>query len=76
MEISLKEDKDLVEEERQRIVKDVRLFLPLIRNNLSKFEEELKDRWEATIFVYEAKAVILSSILAFVCHPTDLDNYL
>ncbi|KAF3784328.1 hypothetical protein EJ110_NYTH30554 [Nymphaea thermarum] len=44
MEVSLKEDKGLGEEGRQRIVKDVRLFLPLIRNNLSKFEEELKDR--------------------------------
>uniref|UniRef100_A0A5K1AXN3 Uncharacterized protein n=5 Tax=Nymphaea colorata TaxID=210225 RepID=A0A5K1AXN3_9MAGN len=44
MEVTLKEDKGLSEEGRQKIVKDVRLFLPLIRNNLSKFEEELKDR--------------------------------
>ncbi|KAF3783430.1 hypothetical protein EJ110_NYTH27694 [Nymphaea thermarum] len=44
IEVRLNEEKDLLEDERLRIVKDVRLFLPSICNQLSKFEQELKDR--------------------------------
>ncbi|XP_031504330.1 uncharacterized protein LOC116266948 [Nymphaea colorata] len=44
IEVRLNEEKDLLEDERLRILNDVRLFLPSIRNQLSKFEEELKDR--------------------------------
>uniref|UniRef100_A0A0D6R3C9 Activator of Hsp90 ATPase AHSA1-like N-terminal domain-containing protein n=1 Tax=Araucaria cunninghamii TaxID=56994 RepID=A0A0D6R3C9_ARACU len=44
LEVTLKEDEEIPNSERSKIIKDLKAFLSLIREKMLKFEEELKDR--------------------------------
>ncbi|KAK6944623.1 Activator of Hsp90 ATPase, N-terminal [Dillenia turbinata] len=44
MEVRLSEDKDLSQEDKKRIIQDLKQFLWPLREKLLQFEEELKDR--------------------------------
>ncbi|KAI5659077.1 hypothetical protein M9H77_27870 [Catharanthus roseus] len=44
IQVRLSEDKDLVHEEKQRIIQDMRQFFQPLREKLHQFEQELKDR--------------------------------
>ncbi|XP_068642322.1 uncharacterized protein [Aristolochia californica] len=44
VDVRLSDDKDLIQEEKQQIAKDVKLFLSPIRQKLQQFEQDLKDR--------------------------------
>ncbi|XP_068639172.1 uncharacterized protein [Aristolochia californica] len=44
IDVRVSDDEDLIQEEKQQIAKDVKLFLSPIREKLQQFEQELKDR--------------------------------
>ncbi|XP_022888124.1 uncharacterized protein LOC111403746, partial [Olea europaea var. sylvestris] len=44
IEVKLSEDKDLSNEEKQQIHKELKLFLQPLREKLLQFEQELRDR--------------------------------
>ncbi|KAK6941186.1 Activator of Hsp90 ATPase, N-terminal [Dillenia turbinata] len=44
IEVRLSEDKDLVQDDKRRIIQDLKQFLRPLREKLLQFEEELKDR--------------------------------
>lgn len=44
IQAKLSEDKDLLEQDKRRIIEDLKLFLQPLREKLHQFEQELKDR--------------------------------
>lgn len=44
IQVRLSEEKDLLQEDKQRITKDLKQFLQPLREKLIQFEQELKDR--------------------------------
>ncbi|CDP14265.1 unnamed protein product [Coffea canephora] len=44
IQVRLSEEKDLQQEDKQRIIKDLKQFLQPVREKLNQFEQELKDR--------------------------------
>ena len=43
IQVGLSEEKDLQQEDKQRIIKDLKQFLQPVREKLNQFEQELKD---------------------------------
>lgn len=44
MQVRISDDKELVHEEKQRVIQDMNQFLQPVRDKLQQFEQELKDR--------------------------------